>query len=83
MKKQHIYPIPATQREMAAYIGISGTLMNMAYTGRHGNRRLNDAASARLTDLTLAHVQAQQEAPLLLPWKNYRNGQQIAAPGLL
>ena len=60
MKKQHIYPIPATQREMAAYIGISGTLMNMAYTGRHGKRHLNDTASARLTDLTMAHVQAQQ-----------------------
>jgi hypothetical protein len=60
MKKQQIYPIPASQRELAAYIGISGTLMNMAYTGRHGNRRLNNAASARLTDLTQAHVQAQQ-----------------------
>ena len=66
MKKQPVDPIPATQRELGAYVGISGTLMNMAATGRHGTRSLSNEASAKLASLMLAHVQAQQ-LPTLTP----------------
>jgi hypothetical protein len=49
---------PVSQRDLAAYLGISATLLNMTKTGRHGSRQLRSASSNKMTELMLAHQQS-------------------------
>ena len=49
---------PVSQRDLAAYLGISATLLNMTKTGRHGARRLRSASSIKMEELMLAHQQS-------------------------
>ncbi len=60
MKKQKTRLFPISQRDLAAYLRISVTLLNMTNTGRHGARQLTAAPSLKMTALQLAHVQAQK-----------------------
>ena len=49
---------PVSQRDLAAYLGISATLLNMTNTGRHGDRQLRSASSIKMAELMLAHQQS-------------------------
>jgi hypothetical protein len=49
---------PVSQRDLAAYLGISATLLNMTNTGRHGDRQLSSASSIKMADLVLAQHQS-------------------------
>lgn len=60
MKKKKTRLFPISQRDLAAYLRISVTLLNMTNTGRHGERQLAAAPSLKMTALQLAHVQAQK-----------------------
>ncbi len=63
MKKQNPGLLPVSQRDLAAYLGISVTLLSMTNTGRHGARQLGPAPSLKMAALLLAHVQAQKPHP--------------------
>lgn len=60
MKQQKPWPLPVSQRALAAYLGISSTLLSMTNTGRHGPRQLGNAQSKKMADLLLAHLQSQR-----------------------
>ena len=61
MKKQKPNRVfPVNQRDLAAYLGISATLLSMTETGRHGQRQLSSASSSKMTELLLAHQQSQK-----------------------
>jgi hypothetical protein len=62
MKKQKPGTLPVSQRALAAYLGISATLMSMTNTGRHGARALGDAKSKKWEHLLMAHLQSQKTA---------------------
>jgi hypothetical protein len=47
---------PVSQRGLAAYPGISATLLNMTKTGRHGARRLSSASSDKISELVLSSL---------------------------
>ena len=57
-KQTRLFPI--SQRDLAAYLGISPTLLNMTKTGRHGNRELRSTPSNKMTALMQAHLQSQK-----------------------
>jgi len=77
MKKQP-GSLPISQAALAAYIGVSGSLLSMANTGRHGTRRLGVAQSKKMTDLELAHLQSQKSGA---PGSSFKKIQQAAADG--
>jgi hypothetical protein len=52
--------LPVSLRDLAAYLGISGTLLSMTETGRHGVRRLSSRSSKKMSELMLAHQQVQK-----------------------
>lgn len=52
--------LPVSQRDLAAYLGISATLLNMTRTGRHGARQLSSSSSYKMKELMLAHQQSLQ-----------------------
>lgn len=60
MKKRQPGPLPVSQRALAAYLGVSSSLLNMINTGRHGDRQLGADQSKKSTDLSLAHLQSQK-----------------------
>jgi hypothetical protein len=62
MKKHKPGPLPISQRAIAAYLGISATLLSMTNTGRHGARALGDAKSKKWEHLLMAHLQSQKTA---------------------
>lgn len=62
MKKLPPALIPVNQRDLAAYLNISRTLMSMTNTGRHGSRKLGNDAYSKLTTLIQQHLQLQSEA---------------------
>ena len=57
-KPDEVFPV--SQRELAAYLGISATLLSMTKTGRHGDRGLTTGPSKKMEDLVVAHQQSQQ-----------------------
>jgi hypothetical protein len=59
-KRKRARFFPVNQRDLAAYLGISGTLLSMTETGRHGERQLGSASSKKMTELMLAHLQSQK-----------------------
>jgi hypothetical protein len=63
MKLRNPRLLPVSQRDLADYLEISGTLMSMAQTGRHGGRQLSPAASNKMTELLMAHEEAQRLHP--------------------
>lgn len=60
--KRHKPPnfFPVSQRDLAAYLGISATLLNMTKTGRHGTRQLRSASSIKMAELMKAHLQSKK-----------------------
>lgn len=61
MKKHYPEKVfPLSQRDLAAYLGISVTLLNMTETGRHGERRLCGKPSKKMAELLVAHQQSQK-----------------------
>ena len=60
--KKNIDPrgIPVSKRELAAYLGVSATLLSMTDTGRHGNRHLGGKAAEKKAKLWLVHEQGQK-----------------------
>jgi transcriptional regulator with XRE-family HTH domain len=60
MRKRKKKALPVKQADLAAYAGVSASLISMTETGRHGERHLSAAASKRLTDLLKTHLDIQQ-----------------------
>jgi hypothetical protein len=60
MKKRKQGSLPIGLRALAAYLGISPTLLSMTNTGRHGARQLGDAQTRKWEDLVQAHLEAQK-----------------------
>ncbi|HMU09128.1 MAG TPA: hypothetical protein PKC54_03925 [Ferruginibacter sp.] len=52
--------IPVTQRDLAAYLGISASMFHMAESGRYTSHNLSSASSLKMAELILAHQQAQK-----------------------
>ena len=59
MRRQKSRPLPVSQRDLAAYLGISETLFSMTQTGRHGARKLSSALSTKLEELLVANQQSK------------------------
>ncbi len=51
---------PVSQRQLAQYLGISPSMMNMAESPRHPSHNLSSASSIKLAELVLAHQQEQK-----------------------
>jgi hypothetical protein len=60
MKKLQPGILPVSQRSLAAYLGVSPSLLNMTNTGRHGARKLGTVQSEKSTELLAAHLQSQK-----------------------
>jgi hypothetical protein len=60
MKKRFAPILPVSQRDLATYLSVSGTLMSMSNTGRHGSRKLGNEASLKLAELVKAHIVSQK-----------------------
>ncbi|HEV7782350.1 MAG TPA: hypothetical protein VGO58_13845 [Chitinophagaceae bacterium] len=58
LKRVRFFPI--SQHDLAAYLGISSTLLSMTQTGRHGARQLNSAATKKRRALVAAYQGAQK-----------------------
>lgn len=52
--------IPVTQRDLAAYLGISASMLHMAESSKYSSHNLSSASSIKLAELVLAHQQAQK-----------------------
>jgi len=62
MKKPNKRLFPVSQRDLAAYLGVSATMLNLSHTGRHGGRNLRSGASKKYAELMLAHQQTPKTA---------------------
>lgn len=51
---------PVSQRQLAQYLGISPSMMNMAESPRHPSHNLSSASSIKLAELILAHQHGQK-----------------------
>ncbi|MEO7982623.1 MAG: hypothetical protein ABI688_00950 [Bacteroidota bacterium] len=58
MQKQKAGSPPISQRDLAAYPGISSLLLSMTISGRHGARQLGAVPSKKMENLLLAHQQS-------------------------
>ena len=69
MQAEKISPMPVSQADLAAYVGVSGALLTMAGDSRYGKRQLSSAASSKLLQLTNTYLEVQHagiQGPSLL-----------------
>ncbi len=60
-KPTGIFPI--SQQDLAAYLGVSVTLLSMTKTGRHGNRQFSPSVSLKMTKLQEAYLLSEKTKP--------------------
>jgi hypothetical protein len=74
MKKTQKKLLPVSLRDLAAYLNISASTLNMSQTGRHGNRNLGSDASKKYGELILAHRQTPKMAIINTALRNDHPG---------
>lgn len=61
MKSPKEGSLPVSQGSLAAYLGISPTLLSMTKTGKHGNRTLSRALETKMSNLALTFARTKLE----------------------